>query len=78
MQTGIHYPELMPGTVPLIEEFEAARFNGYTWHQWEALPYVERVYGVAFYRMERVIEMHREDAISRKIEGQRPKYRRRS
>lgn len=49
--------------VPEIEEREAAKFNGYTWRTWQDLPRRERVDNVAYFRLSRLIDLHREDAV---------------
>ena len=64
VQTGVRYSAILPGLIPEIEERDAARFGGYTWQQWRELPLVERVDGVAYYRMTRIVEIHKEDAVS--------------
>lgn len=72
MQTGVHYSALIPGLVPEIEERDAARFGGDTWAEWRKLPYDERVTGIAYYRLSRLIEMHKEEAVATAV---RPKPR---
>ena len=47
-----------------VEERDASRFNGYTWAEWKRLPYDDRVTGVAYYRLSRIIDMHKEDAVA--------------
>ncbi len=64
VQTGVRYNALIPGLVPEIEERDAARFNGSPWFDWRKQPYDERVTGVAYYRLSRIVEMHREEAVS--------------
>lgn len=63
--------------VPSIEEREAARFNGYTWADWTTLPHGERVYGVAYFRARRLIEMHQHDAQERENQRQQKQASRR-
>lgn len=60
----MRYNALIPGLVPEVEERDAARFNGYTWSDWRKLAYDERVTGVAYYRLSRLVDMHREEAVS--------------
>lgn len=64
MDTGIRYPPLIPGLVPEIEERDAAHFNGYTWLQWQQLGYWDKVDAVAYVRLRKLIDMHKEDAVS--------------
>jgi len=63
VRTGIEYQSLIPGLVPEYEEREAARFGHYTWRDWLSLPYLDRVVGVAHYRMFHLIELHHNDAV---------------
>lgn len=71
LETGIAYNRLLPNLVPEIEEREAAIFNGYTWTEWNALPYWERIDGVAFARTHRLIELHKGDAEAQAMERAR-------
>ena len=61
--------------MPQIEEREACRFSGYTWRDWQGLPYDERVDSVAYFRVKRRIDMHRDDAqnqdVKRKMRRQK-------
>jgi len=59
--------------VPSIEEREASRANGYTWQQWADLPRAERVYGIAYFRARRLIDMHQNDEQEREIKRQQAK-----
>ena len=68
VRTGISYGSLAEGLVPEFELREAAIFSGYTWKEWQALDYNERVYGVAYFRLRKVVEMHQEDAVQSTIE----------
>ncbi len=54
--------------MPEPEEREAARFNGYTWREWERLTRRERVDGVAYYRLAKLIDMHKDDAVSKEMD----------
>jgi len=58
-----------------IEDRDSAKFNGYSWREWQELLYQDRVDGVAYYRLRRLIDMHEEDAVSREVE-RRAKIRR--
>ncbi len=64
VNTGVRYSAIVPGLVPEIEERDAGRFNGYTWHEWRTLHYAERVDNIAYYRLSRLIDMHKEDAVA--------------
>lgn len=68
LDTGITYRRILPGIVPEVEEREAAKFNGYTWKEWQELPSHERVDGVAYFRIRRQIEMHQQDAQDKESE----------
>ncbi len=57
----------MVGLISEIEEKDSARFNGYPWPQWKELTYDERVDGVAYFRLTRLIDMCKEDAVSREV-----------
>jgi hypothetical protein len=50
------------GLVPEIEERDGAIFNGYTWREWTDLPYADRVYGLAHFRVHRLIQLHNNEA----------------
>ncbi len=65
VQTGIQYRVLVAGLVPQVEERDSARHNGYTWKEWQVLHYRERVDGVAYYRLSRAIDMHKEEAVTK-------------
>ncbi len=67
VNSGVSYNALIPGMVAEIEERDSSRFNGYTWAEWRKLSYDERVTGVAYYRLSRVIEMHKEDAVATEL-----------
>jgi len=56
--------------VPDVEVREAAHHNGYTWEAWQQLRYRERVYGLAYYRIRRLIEMNQHDAQERETKRQ--------
>jgi hypothetical protein len=68
VSTGITFNEHLPGAVPEYMEREAARFGLYRWQDWEALPLVERVRGIAHYRLNRLIEMHESEALADDID----------
>lgn len=68
VQTGITYRTLLPGLVASVEERDAARHSGYTWNEWQDLDYRLRVDGVAYYRVTRQMEIHKEEAVSRAID----------
>ena len=49
--------------MPEVEEREAARFNGYTWVAWEQLKRREQVDSVAYFRLAKLIDMHKDEAV---------------
>lgn len=65
VNSGLVFEPVIPGLVPEIEEREACRFNGYTWHDWHDLPKEERVDAVAHFRLIKLIDMHQADASQR-------------
>ncbi len=58
----------MAGLISEVEERISATFNNVTWEQWQKMPYLERVDGVAYHRLTQMIEMSKEDAVSREVE----------
>lgn len=62
LETGITYRRHLPFLVPEVEERDAARFNGYSWKEWLELPRYDRVDGLAYFRLRRILEMNVEDA----------------
>lgn len=60
----------MLGLVPVYEEREAARWGVYRWIDWNALPYDDRVTGVAHYRVWRMIGLWEAEAGARHAEKQ--------
>jgi hypothetical protein len=78
VSTGISFEDDLPGAIPEYIEREAARFGGYRWHEWEALPVAARNHGIAHYRAYRLIEMHESEAVSEGMERQRNAADRRS
>jgi len=46
------------------EERHAAKWGRYRWHDWRALDRVDRVHGVAHYRLDRMVESHSNDAVT--------------
>ena len=54
--------------VPPAEERLAALHNLYNWTDWRALPMEERVMGIAWYRISRLIDLHQGDAVARDME----------
>lgn len=67
LETGITYAVSFPGLVPPVEEREASRFSGYSWKEWQELPYNDRVECVAYFRVRRRIELHQHEAQERDI-----------
>ena len=58
----------MAGIISEVEDRDSSRFNGYSWREWQTLSYQDRVDGVAYYRLRRLIDMHEEDAVSSEVE----------
>ena len=58
----------MVGLISEVEERDSARFNSVPWEQWQRMPYLERVDGVAYYRLTLIIDMSKEDAVSREVD----------
>jgi hypothetical protein len=60
--------------VPELEEREAARWNGYTWKEWQEFDLLDpwgrynRAAGVAAMRMDRIISNHSDDAVNQEME----------
>ena len=65
----------MVGLISELEMRDSARFNDYTFQEWQQLSYADRVDGVAYYRLTRIIDMAKEDAVSREMDrrSQRPR-----
>lgn len=55
------------GLITQLEEREAARFNNYSWSEWQALPYGEKVMAVAFTQVQHQIELLSNDAVQDEI-----------
>lgn len=70
VRTGIDYGVDLPGLIPPYLEREAARFALYNWSNWIELDPMERAACVAHYRLSKMVDMHVEDAIARKIKSQ--------
>lgn len=71
MKTGISYHPTIPGLVPEIEIHHAARHSGYTWREWETLRRDQQVTGVAVYRLDRLVDLHANDAVTRRADYRR-------
>ena len=69
VRTGIEYGVEIPGLIPVYIEREAARFALYNWSDWIELDPMERAACVAHYRLSKMVDMHVEDAIARKIKS---------
>jgi hypothetical protein len=68
--TGIDTEPDVPGYVTEFEERTVAADMALPWDRWDVLPREERVDAVAWWRMRRLLEAHREDAVSRHHERQ--------
>ena len=58
----------MVGLISELEERDSAKFNGFTWNEWQKLPYLDRVDGVAYSRLTHIIDIVKEDAVSREMD----------
>jgi hypothetical protein len=72
VQTGIAYDPLLPGLVPLFEEWEAAAAHHYTPGAWDDLDSWTRALCVAHLRLRRAVEMHQTDAVDQAMKAARP------
>jgi hypothetical protein len=59
---------LIPGLVPIYEEYEAMRFAGYTSKAWRKLESMDRSMCVAHFRYNRLIGQHEQDISISEIE----------
>lgn len=69
VRTGIDYGVEIEGLIPVYMEREAARFALYNWSDWIELDPMERAACVAHYRISKMVDMHVEDAIGRKMKA---------
>ncbi len=67
VETGVRYNVLLDGLVPEMEEREASVFAQYTWEGWLGLPWQERARSIAHFRLHALIELHRNDAVSKEL-----------
>lgn len=58
---------LAGGLVSQYEERETARFALYNWTDWQALPDLEKVFAVAHYRVQQLVEAHVQDAVQQEV-----------
>ena len=61
---------IAPGLLPEYEEREAARFNGYRWTEWCALPRGERIHGVGYYRVHLLVGIHVDEKSAQEMRRQ--------
>jgi len=54
--------------VPVYEEQEALRYANYNPTEWQELPWQEKAFCVAHYRLKKLIELHGNDAVSEKMD----------
>ncbi len=64
VETGIRYEGLLPGLVAEIEERDAAKDCGVSWIQYRDMEYAEQVKLVAYYRVSRIVDMHKDEAVN--------------
>lgn len=67
VRTGIGYDTLIPGFVPQYEEYDAMTEAHYTESEWGELDRMTRARVLAHYRLARLIELHQNDAVSKKM-----------
>jgi len=71
IDTGITYESLIPDTVSPFEEREACIKNNYNWTDWQNLTWQEKSEAVAHYRLSGLLELHRNDALTRDMKRKR-------
>jgi hypothetical protein len=71
VDTGITYESLIPDAVSVYEEREACIKNNYNWAEWQNLTWQEKAEAVAFYRLSGLLDLHRNDALTRDIKRKR-------
>lgn len=64
VETGIRYEGLLPGLVAEIEERDAAKNCGVSWVDYRDMEYVEQVKLIAYYRVSRIVDMHKDEAVN--------------
>ncbi len=67
VSTGIVYGGNLPGLVPEFEEREAAVFCHLNWTEWRLLDWLERAKNVAHFRLHHLVNLHKNDAVARKM-----------
>jgi hypothetical protein len=79
IETGIASEYQIPGNITWFEEHDARIKAGYTLSDWYLLDYRERAFEVAHYRIRRMIEMRKNEALNeaQKTRMARMKRRRR-
>ena len=66
------YGGSLPGLVPEFEEREAAVFCHFNWSEWRLLHWWERARNVAHFRLHNLVNLHKNDAVARKIKQMTP------
>lgn len=74
IETGISADYQIPGNISWYEEHDARIRAGYKLDDWYELDHRDRAFEVAHYRIRRMIEMRKHEAL---IEAQKSKRRRR-
>jgi hypothetical protein len=77
VDTGIEFCSDLDGLVSDFEAHEAAVYCHYTPSQFQRLSHDERAQVVAQYRLHRLVELHSDDAVNRKVDQEMAKNRRR-
>lgn len=77
VSTGIEFYSDIDGLVSDYEANEAAVYCHYTPRQFEGLAHEDRARTVAQYRLHRLVELHSDDAVNRKVDMEMAKSRRR-
>lgn len=77
VDTGIEFCSDLDGLVSDFEAREAAVYCHYTPRQFEGLAHEDRARTVAQYRLHRLVELHSDDAVNRKVDMEMAKSRRR-
>jgi len=55
---------------------EASKYANYNLREWRELPYQEKALHVAHYRLNKLVKLHSEDAVSDRVERDSKKMKR--
>ena len=75
IRTGVDYHRQFRGLVPFFEEYDAMISAGYNANEWENLDPIERADAVAYYRLQKLVSLHENDAVQKHMERQRKRKR---